>query len=413
MINFDYKSKFWLFFLLNIILLSFLTSFQIRSTFPAEIEKVPTDIDEVFLNFVFEPEDGQYLEPVCTLVQNIDYISYSHDNPDWEDNNKYGLYIYAEEKAFFDIANKLVNSNGGEWGYVLIPYSVKDYDTSKWARAFDQLISKKLIPVIQLWNLDINNYQEETRNAAEFLNKFIWPIKYRYISVYNEPNDNKFWYGRADPEEYARILDYTIKIFKEVNSDYFILNGAFNVSSPNDENNIDSFDFMRRMDNSISGIFEKLDGWASHPYPQPNFAGSPYSTGRWSIRAYEDELKFLKEELGVEKKLPVFITETGWAHAEGERYDSSFLPVNKIAENFVIAFEEVWLKDDRVRAVMPFTIRYDPPFDHFSWVNKDKVPYYHYDVIKKLKKVEGKPPEIVTGSLEILNCLDEQTTYND
>jgi len=372
--------------------------------FQNEKEDIQNIVKDMTRTFVFETNDTWDEEELCTTIQNIEYVYYTHDNPLWKENNKFGLYIYAEEKDFFEIAQKLVNSNGGEWGYVLIPYSVKDYDTKKWARVFDQLIKKKLIPVIQLWNVDVDNYQEETRKSAEFLNKFIWPIKFRYISVYNEPNDNKFWYGKADGTEYARILDYTIRIFKEVNSDFYMLNGAFNVSASNDGESTDSFVFMKNMDIAVPGIFEKLDGWASHPYPQPNFSGSPYATGRWSIRAYEDELRFLKEEIGLEKDLPVFITETGWAHAEGEKYNSSFPTVEKIAEYFKIAFEEVWLKDDKVRAVMPFTIRYDPPFDHFSWVNKDKVPYYHYDVLKKVEKVKGKPPVLSTGNIEIYNC---------
>ena len=342
----------------------------------------------------------------CAYTQSIEYVYYSGSDPNWEKNNKFGLYIYAEEKDLFEIAQNLVNTNGGNWGYVLIPYSVKDQDRDKWGRVFDQLISKHLIPVIQLWNLDFEHYKKETQQAAEFLNSFIWPIRYRYISVYNEPNDDKFWFGKADPEGYAKVLDYTIKTFKDTNNDFFMLNGALNISSSGDDDNIDAFKFMESMNNEVTGIFSKLDGWASHPYPQPNFAGSPDDNGRMSIRAYEDELKYLKDNLGVFKDLPVFITETGWAHAEGENYNSSYLPVDTVAKYFKKAYENVWLKDDRVRAVMPFTIKYDPPFDHFSWVNQDKVPYLHYDVIKDMDKVKGEPPTLSTGSVNIHNCSE-------
>lgn len=357
---------------------------------------------DVTLDFDFNLEDTN--EASCSISSNIEYVYYSGSNPLWKENNKFGLYIYAEDKDFFEIAQNLVNSNGGDWGYVLIPYSVKDYDTGKWGRVFDQLISKHLIPVIQLWDVDVNNYKKETRKAAEFLNKFIWPVKYRYISVYNEPNDDKFWFESANPEQYAKVLDYTIEVFKGANSDFYIMNGALNVSLSSNSHGVEAFDFMRRMEKEVPGIFEKLDAWASHPYPQPNFSGGPNDTGRWSIRAYEDELKYLQDNLGVKKELPVFITETGWAHAEGANYNGSYLPVATISEYFKTAFNEVWLKDARVRAVMPFTIKYDAPFDHFSWVNEDKVPYLHYDVIKKMKKVEGKPPSLVTGSVNLQNC---------
>jgi hypothetical protein len=363
---------------------------------------IKTQIRDTTLNFDFNLEDVS--ESSCSAGSNIEYVYYSGSDPLWKENNKFGLYIYAEEKDFFEIAQNLVNSKGGDWGYVLIPYSVKDYDNDKWGRVFDQLIAKHLIPVIQLWNVDVDDYKQETKKAAEFLNKFIWPIKYRYISVYNEPNDDKFWFGKADPKQYAKVLDYTIKTFKDINSDFYIMNGGLNISLPSNLDGIEAFDFMKKMNEEKPGIFDKLDAWASHPYPQPNFSGNPHDTGRWSIRAYEDELGYLKDNLGLKKDLPVFITETGWAHAEGKNYNGSFLPVDVISDYFKIAFSDVWLKDPRVRAVMPFTIRYDAPFDHFSWINRDMVPYLHYDVIKKMEKVEGKPPALVTGSVNLHNC---------
>ena len=182
------------------------------------------------------------------------------------------------------------------------------------------------------------------------------------------------------------------------------MNGAFNTSAEDNTISMDAFKYMSKMNKEVPGIFSKLDGWASHSYPQPNFAGNPYTLGRFGIRAYAEELKYLKNNLKVEKELPVFITETGWAHSEGENFNFSYLSVSKVAEYFKIAFEEIWLPDDRVRAVMPFTIRYDAPFDHFSWVNKDNVPYKQFDTVKSLSKVEGNPPKLVSEKLEITSC---------
>ena len=70
-------------------------------------------------------------------------------------------------------------------------------------------------------NVDLKKYKEQTKDAAEFLNQFVWPIRYRYISAYNEMNDSKFWYGKIDPEGYAELLDYTISTFKKENNDFF------------------------------------------------------------------------------------------------------------------------------------------------------------------------------------------------
>lgn len=344
-------------------------------------------------------------EAVCTEFETKEFAFYLDEPKDFKQNNKFGLYIYAERQDFFEKAAELVNSNGGSWGYVLIPYNVKDRDYQRWKRVFEDLNRLKLIPVIQLWDVDPENFENQTRKAAKFLDSFDWPIKQRYISVYNEVNDKRFWYGKIDPAGYARILEFTIKTFKEADEDFMIMNGAFNVSAINNHETVDSFYYMQKMNEAIPGIFNKLDAWAAHSYPQPNFSGNPLAKGRWSIRAYEDELNYLKKNLGVKKDLPVFITETGWAHREGTKEDRSFLSEERVAENYKIAYEHVWLKDERVRAVMPFTIKYNAPFDHFSWIKDDyQSTYRQFDVIKNLPKISGTPPALIKGSLKVPKC---------
>ena len=68
--------------------------------------------------------------------------------------NKFGIYTYMEVGEYLDLANELVNSNGGEWGYVLVPYNVKDYRDDRWQEFFFKLNELKLIPIIQLWDLN-------------------------------------------------------------------------------------------------------------------------------------------------------------------------------------------------------------------------------------------------------------------
>jgi hypothetical protein len=307
-----------------------------------------------------EKADSSLSNTLCNFDEGIDYKRYKDAKAKWEPNNKFGLYIYAESEDFMELAQKLVNSNGGEWGYVLIPFNLRNRDDEKWIKVFDRLNSKKLIPVIQLWDLDYSDYERDTKRAAEFLDKFVWPIKERYVAIYNEPPSNK--------------------------------------------EHMDAFEYMKEMDREIPGVFNKLDGWATHSYPQPNFSGNPHTVGRWSIKAYDTELDFLYEVLNVDHDLPVFITETGWAHAEGEEYNNSFLPVDQVADYFKQAYTQVWLPDDRVRAVMPFTVWYSKPFDHFAWVTADKVPYAHYNAVKSLKKIKGDPPSLVTNSIMINVC---------
>lgn len=351
-----------------------------------------------------KPESSPTASSICPQTDSVDYSYYDAGDALWPQNNKFGLYVYAERGDFITLAKKLVNSSGGSWGYVLLPYNVKDRDSQKWKNVFEQLHKNHLIPVVQLWDVDLQNYKSQTKEAAQFLNSLLWPIRYKYVSVYNEPNDAKFWYGKVDPETYAKVLAYTITAFRAENEDFFMLNGALNVSSSTDKSNLDAFDYMKRMNSEVPGVFNELDGWASHSYPQPNFSGNPHTVGRYGIRAYDTELSFLKNSLGVKKELPVFITETGWAHAEGSSYNNSYLSDEQVAENFKIAYEKYWLPDARVRAVMPFTIWYDTPFDHFSWVNNDEVSYKHYDVVKSIKKVAGKPPALLESTFMVTSC---------
>lgn len=350
-------------------------------------------------DFLFFPDDQRAKKPKKGSAEVfVEYYTYKDISPQDYKNNKFGLYIYAENKKFFDIAAKLVNSNGGSWGYVLIPYNVKDYDANKWGKVFSLLLEKKLIPIIQLYDVDPSKYKKQTQKAAEFLDSFLWPIKQRYISVYNEPNDEKFWKGHVDAKEYAKILDFTVDTFKEENSNFYMLNGAFNVSASTGGGYVDSFAFMTQMNEAVPGIFNKLDGWASHSYPQPNFSGNLDIKGRMGIRAYEVELDYLKNELGVEKDLPVFITETGWVHAEGEKYNSAYLSSEQVGNYIKTAYEKYWLPDARVMAVTPFTVWYSAPFDHFSWVDKNYNPYPQYEIVKSMPKILGTPQELITKS---------------
>lgn len=369
-------------------------SYDVQATDP-DRQKICNYIDYLHLN-MYQPDPKK-----DKIQKNIGY-----------QNNKVGIYIYSEVRDYVKLADELVNSNGGEWGYVLIPYNVKDYNAGKWGDLFELLSEKKLIPIIQLWDLDleIDKIDGQINKSAQFLNELKWPIKNKYISVYNEPNDKNFWKGKINPEEYAMVLSQTIDAFKALDQDFFIMNGALNASArTGGDDFLDARIFMRRMNNQVPGIFKRLDGWASHPYPQPNFSGSPKATGRDSIRAYEWELDILKNEFGV-NSIPVFITETGWAHKETESPDGNTggytLDKHQVADNIKYAFEQVWLKDDRIVAITPFTIRYSPPHDHFSWIEQDGDKYPQFDAIKNIKKVKGKPP-----SIEYLKSKKIECTY--
>ncbi|MCL5019205.1 MAG: hypothetical protein M1426_01845, partial [Patescibacteria group bacterium] len=204
----------------------------------------------------------------------------------------------------------------------------------------------------------------------------------------------------------AKTLDRTITALKNKNQDFFVLNGGLDASAPSvmPEHEEELF-FMKGMNEAVPGIFEKLDGWVSHSYPNPEFAGSPSASGRGTVRTYLWELSQLRD-LGVNKDLPIFITETGWKHAEGINYLSYLPSAERVADYYQNAFGNAW-NTNRIVAVTPFLLNYQEiPFDHFSFkritgerqsekilgVENPNPDYYPmYQAIQALQKTAGTP----------------------
>lgn len=353
-------------------------------------------------------------------------------------NNRFGIHIIQATPDESSPAAKLVNTNG-DWGYVTVLVESKDRDHDKWQEFFNDLRRRHLIPLIRLatqpdppaggWK---RPYEGEEQAWADFLDALTWPTKNRYVIVYNEPNHAGEWGNNVDAKDYAKVLDRTITALKAKNSDFFVLNAGFDASAPSQAPKYeDQVTFMRLMDEEAPGIFERLDGWVSHSYPNPDFAGSPDAVGRGTIRTYAWEMEQL-QNLGVNKKLPIFITETGWKHAEGINYDPKLPDTETVSGYFRKAFEDAW-NPGRIVAVTPFLLSYqEAPFDHFSFKKltgekqKEKLPdtkvlsvqypeyYSMYQAIMDFPKVAGAPLQETKAKLtkgEIYSSIVTEETY--
>ncbi|MDD2823177.1 MAG: hypothetical protein PHQ59_03780 [Candidatus Daviesbacteria bacterium] len=355
-------------------------------------------------------------------------------------NNKFGIHMISPIADESSPAATLVNSSGGDWGYVTILIESKDRDTNKWQSFFDDLRRKHLIPIIRLATCPekdywLRPYDGEETAWADFLDTLNWPTKNRYIVVYNEPNQGQEWGGNVDPKSYARILDKTITALKNKNPDFFVINAGFDASAPQQTPKyMDEEVFLTQMEEEVPGILNRLDGWSTHSYPNPGFTASPDSAGRISVRTWIWETLLL-QRFGVTKNIPVFITETGWKHAEGVDYDKSLPSADKVGNYYKTAFENAW-NSNRIVAVSPFLLDYQgTPFDHFSFkrisgdtknlnvlgattdtANKTDLSYYSpYTQLKEMPKTSGKPvqdnrAELVKG--EIYTSLISGETYN-
>ena len=346
--------------------------------------------------------------------------AYAIVNPLSVPNNKFGIHIISASPDESSPAAQLANTNG-DWGYITVLIESKDRNENKWQEFFNDLRRRHLIPLVRLATKPVNEYWErpyegEEQAWADFLDSLNWPTKNRYVIIYNEPNHGKEWGNFVDPKMYAKVLDQTITALKNKNRDFFVLNSGFDASAPSKPPLYeDQVKFMQQTEEAVPGIFKRLDGWVSHSYPNPAFAGSPDDIGRATVRTWLWELQLLRQ-FGVTKNLPVFITETGWVHAEGINYNSRYPTADTVAGYFKSAFEYVWT-NPRIVAVTPFLLSYqESPFDHFSFKNPLSPDYYpQYQTIMDLDKTSGKPVQENKAQLtqgEVFSSVVVGESYN-
>lgn len=334
-------------------------------------------------------------------------------------NNKFGIHIITPSPDESSPAASLVNTNG-DWGYITILVESGDRNHGKWQEFFNDLRRRHLIPIIRLATKPVNGnwerpYEKEYEAWADFLDNLNWPTKNRYVVVYNEPNHGQEWGGAVDAKLYAETLDKTITELKSKNRNFFVLNGGFDASAPNQPPKYeDESVFLKQMNDAVPGIFDRLDGWASHSYPNPAFLGSPNAIGRGTVRTYVWELQQLRN-LGVTKILPVFITETGWIHAEGLNFDFRLPSADTLSSYYKTAYGVAW-DSQRIVAVTPFLLNYqETPFDHFSFKKIASSFYPFYQTIKDMAKVIGKPIQENLAKLskgEVYSSLVTGETYS-
>lgn len=309
-------------------------------------------------------------------------------------NNKYGIHVIDENDL--DSAAALVNSSSGDWGYITIVIPENEQKIQKWTAAFNLMKKLHLIPIIRLaTSMHIDTWRQPDEADAEiwakFLNQLPWFTKNRYVVVFNEPNHTKEWGGIVDPNSYANVLATFSKILKKYSDAYFILPAGLDASATNGKGTMDEYDFIVSMIAADPNIYDHIDGWTSHSYPNPNFSGNAEDRGRGSLATYKWELALLGKLTG-KNNFPVFITETGWSHNENSMVNSGYLTSDQVADYIKEASETVW-NDERIVAVTPFVLNYQAfPFASFSWQKQDSDKFYHqFDSYRSIVKIKGQP----------------------
>ncbi len=334
------------------------------------------------------------LSPDCVFAEN---------KPLEVQNNIFGIHITNENDL--KEAAILVNSSGGDWGYVTFVITESERDYNRWQNAFDEARRLHLIPIVRIASkLDGGNWAipqyEEINNWVAFLNSLNWVIENRYVIIGNEPNHAKEWGGNVDPEAYATYLSSFSQKLNEASPEFFVLPAGMDASCGNTKLTMEEGVFIRKMILAEPNLFENLDGWTSHSYPNPDFAGEATDTGKGSISTFIWELDLL-HSLGIYKELPVFITETGWSVKN--------VDPEKIADMYEYAFQNVW-NDKRIVAVTPFILNYkDDLFSEFSWKKDDNSYHSFYEKYKNISKTAGKPIQKESG--QIIGALAQPVVF--
>ncbi len=69
---------------------------------------------------------------------------------DFLQNNKFGMSLLQPTYEDFKKTAELVNSKGGDWGYVTLVIQEDDTDVNKWQDIFNQLREFRLIPIVRI-----------------------------------------------------------------------------------------------------------------------------------------------------------------------------------------------------------------------------------------------------------------------
>ena len=303
-------------------------------------------------------------------------------------NNKVGIHILFPTEL--QKAAELVNNNGGDWGYVIIPIQSGDKDIEKWQNFMDTARQYRITPILRLatqgdyfnthvWKKPVPS---DILDFANFLNSLEWPTKNRYVVVFNEVNRGDEWGGSANASEYTDLLSFAVTVFKSKHPDFFMISAGLDNAAPNQgDQYINQYSYMRQMQAAVPGIFNQVDGIASHSYPNPAFSQPPNTTSPTGTGSFIFEKQLIREFTN--KDLPVFITETGW---------SSETLSDEVRANYIQqAFETIW-NDNNVVAVTPFLLQgMGGPFQKFSFLNADGSSTKQFERLQGLRKIKGSP----------------------
>ncbi len=312
-------------------------------------------------------------------------------------DNIFGLHL--TQTSDIHSAAPLINSSGGDWGWATIVIRTDQLDKNNWQNFFNNCRRYHIIPIIRLSTIiEADTWAKPQKKDIDklvtFLDSLNWPTQKQHIILFNEINHASEWGGEVNIENFTDISYYAAQKFKTTNPNFYILSSGLDLAAPDTPpQHLSAATVFKKIIDHQPDYFDLIDGLASHSYPNYGFIGLPTDNNWHSIRGYQWELNYLLS-LGIQKTFPVFITETGWPHRQGQKNDNNFYTVKTSTQFLAIAIN-LWKKDPRIQAITPFIYNYPfPPFDHFSWLDSEEKLYPEYQKIINLPKTKNLPQQI-------------------
>ncbi len=296
------------------------------------------------------------------------------------------LGVHLLSTRDLDHAKSLLAADKGE-KFATIPLTFQDLNhQEEWQRFFNDAKANNFIPIVRLATESRDGIwskpnRRQIVHMFEFLNQLDWPDDELHIIVFNEVNHAKEWGGDISPQEYAQVLDFTCKWAHTEAKDYIVLPAAMDLAAPNGSETMEAFTYLEAMYRYNPKIFNQIDIWNSHSYPNPAFSSSPTRSAKNSMRGFIHELNYLKRKTG--RDFEVIITETGW---KANRQTAPWLN-----NYYLYAFQHIW-SHPQVIGVTPFVVQGSPgPFESFSFYDAENNPTIHFDAFQNaLIKTEQK-----------------------
>jgi hypothetical protein len=326
------------------------------------------------------------VSPITPQVQANEPRFFSVPFPDQDKIKKVGMHILNVHEL--DLATQVIadmhetddedDKDAETWQYITIPFTLADLKSlNEWQHFFDQARKKRVIPLVRLsTEFKDGSWKQPTRRQMveqiTALRRLTWPTDKKHIIIFNEVNHAAEWGGVLDPVGYADTLHFASQWAKSEDESFVILPAAMDLAAPNGPKTTEAFTYLSTMLEHNPEVFDAIDIWNSHSYPNPAFSAPPTNSGQNSLRGFEYELEFIEEKTG--KKYPVLITETGW--------DLNNARQTQLAQYYLYTLQHIW-SDSRVLGVTPFILKGDPgPFSGFGFVSSGNKPTNQYKALQ-------------------------------